>query len=229
MPRPATFPTPPSSHAHESDLSSRTSQSPSNSSVHRLPQALSAGISNSLATSRGTLDVDPQFNALLVETRRYLSGPDFAYTLGCALDRATEVLMDGLRARVFVDTASAVNLPNTEEAQDVDTGARAENRDEVKIRLAGMLPGLARWSQLALNATPNELVDVSRVSIPSCPCADCILKTMLEYHGCEGGECVGSHHHIGLRGPFSCHFVTCKCLESITSFFARKREIKSAC
>ena len=78
----------------------------------------------------------PSFNALLVETRRHLSGPDFAYTLGCALDRATEVLMDGLRARVFVDTATAVNLPNTEEAQDVDAGARAENRDEVKIRLS---------------------------------------------------------------------------------------------
>ena len=142
--------------------------------MHRLPQALSVGMSNSLATSRGTLDVDPQFNTLLVETRRYLSGPDFAYTLGRALDRATEVLMNGLRARVFVDTASAVSLPNTREAQDVNASARAENRDEVKIRLAGMLPALARWSQLALNAMPNELVDVSRVSIPSFTCADSV-------------------------------------------------------
>ena len=31
---------------------------------------------------------------------------------------------------------------------------------EVKMRLAGMLPGLARWSALALNGLPNELVDV---------------------------------------------------------------------
>ncbi|KAF8554544.1 hypothetical protein OG21DRAFT_1051916 [Imleria badia] len=166
MPRPAAFPTPPSSHAHDSDLSSRASQSPSNS-VHRLQPALSAGKSNSLTTSRNTLDVDPQFNALLAETRRYLYGPDFAYALGCALDRATEVLMDGLCARVFVDSASAVNVPNTEDAQaqaqsstqDAGAGARSENKDDIKIRLAGMLPGLARWSQLALNATPNELVD----------------------------------------------------------------------
>ena len=142
--------------------------------LHRLPQALSVGMSNSLVRSRGTLDVGPQFNALLVETRRYLSGPDFAYTLGRALDHATEVLMDGLRARVFVGTASAMNLPNTGEARDVDAGARAENRDENKIRLAGMHPGLARWSRLARNATPNELVDVSRVSIPSFTCADSV-------------------------------------------------------
>ena len=166
MPRPATFPTPPSSHPHESDLSSRASQSPSNLSVHRHHPDFSAGTSKAPATSLGTLDVDPQFGELLVQTRRYLSGPDFAYALGCALDRATEVLMDGLRARVFVDTASAVNALNAEEAlaqsktENADAGAGSKTKDEVKARLAGMLPGLARWSQLALNATPNELVDV---------------------------------------------------------------------
>ncbi|KAI9567620.1 Peroxin-3-domain-containing protein [Boletus coccyginus] len=165
MPRHAAFPTPPSSHAHESDLSSRASQSPSNSSMHHLRPTPSVGIPNSLATSRGTLDMDPQFNALLAQTRRYLAGPDFAYALGCALDRATGVLMDGLRARVFVDSASAVNVPNAEEAQarsrtgDAEGGASSESKDEVKIRLAGLLPSLARWSQLAFNATPNELVD----------------------------------------------------------------------
>ena len=131
------------------------------------------GASNSLATSRSGLDVDPQFTALLAETRCYLSGPDFAYALGCALDRATEVLMDGLRMRVFVDTASAVNPPNAEEVQaqsrlgDFGAGTNSE-KEEIKIRLAGLLPGLARWCQLALNATPNELVDVRRLSIFSC-------------------------------------------------------------
>lgn len=122
-------------------------------------------MSNSLATSRGALDVNPQFDELLAQTRRYLSGPDFAHALGCALDRATEILMDGLRARVFVDSANAVNAPNTGEGNP-DAGASSE-KDEVKIRLAGLLPGLARWCQLALNATPNELVDVSRISISS--------------------------------------------------------------
>lgn len=176
-PRPAAFPTPPSSHAHESDLSSRASQSSPNSSVHRL-QPAPVDLSNSLAMSRSTLDVDPLFNALLAETRRYLSGPDFAYALGCALDRATEVLMDGLRARIFVDSTSAVNLPGMEEAPgqsktgDPAVGASSENEDEIKVRLAGMLPGLTRWCQLALNATPNELVDVRRfidfISLLSC-------------------------------------------------------------
>lgn len=213
MPRRAAFPTPPSSHAHESDLSSRASQSPTNFSAHHLHRTPSVGMSNSLTTSCGTLDIGPQFNALLAQTRHYLSGPDFAYGLGCALDRATEVLMDGLRARVFVDSASAVNVPNTEGTQarsrtgDAEVGASSENKDEIKIRLAGLLPGLARWCQLALNATPNELVDVRRISISSRAChAD--SEELLEHHGCEGGQCVGGHYHNRLRGPFSCHFVS---------------------
>jgi len=52
-------------------------------------------MSDTLAVSRGTLNVDPKFNALLVEILRYLSGPDFAH----ALDRATEVFVDGLGGR----------------------------------------------------------------------------------------------------------------------------------
>ncbi|KAG9310100.1 Peroxin-3-domain-containing protein [Chiua virens] len=162
-PRLGVFPTPPSSHAHESDLSSRASQSPSISPALRFQSAPSAGKSGLLATSRGTLDIDPQFSTLLVQTRRYLSGPDFAHALGCALDRATEVLMDGLRTRVFADSASAVNVINPDEApaQSVSgaLGPKLEKKDEVKVRLAGLLPGLSRWCQLALNATPNELVD----------------------------------------------------------------------
>jgi hypothetical protein len=43
----------------------------------------------------------------------------------------------------------------------IDLTGEEETKEEIKIRLAGLLPGLARWSQLALNAVPNELVDVS--------------------------------------------------------------------
>jgi hypothetical protein len=32
---------------------------------------------------------------------------------------------------------------------------------EVRMRLADLLPGLARWSVLAMTGNPNELVDVS--------------------------------------------------------------------
>lgn len=35
-----------------------------------------------------------------------------------------------------------------------------EEGGEVKLRLAALLPGLARWSHLAINGLPNELVDV---------------------------------------------------------------------
>ncbi|KAJ7719451.1 hypothetical protein B0H16DRAFT_1795429 [Mycena metata] len=51
---------------------------------------------------------------------------------------------------VFVSVESAVFSSTAE------TTAPGE---EVRIRLAGLLPGLARWSNLALNGVPNELVD----------------------------------------------------------------------
>jgi len=55
------------------------------------------------------------------------------------------VLFEGLEKNVFVDTATAEDRTTPE---------------EVRIRLAGLLPGLARWSSLALNGLPNEMVDV---------------------------------------------------------------------
>ena len=64
--------------------------------------------------------------------------------LEVCLDRATEVLFSGLERSVFVTTEPSA-VPG----------------EEVRIRLAGLLPGLARWSQLALNGLPNELVNVS--------------------------------------------------------------------
>lgn len=41
----------------------------------------------------------------------------------------------------------------------VDSTAAAG--EEVRIRLAGLLPGLSRWSSLALRGVPCELADVS--------------------------------------------------------------------
>jgi peroxin-3 len=71
--------------------------------------------------------------------------------------------MDGLRARVFVDTAASANVPNS--AQEVVGEAQAPSgtgesdktseKEKVKIRLAGLLPGLARWCQLELGAQRN--------------------------------------------------------------------------
>lgn len=87
---------------------------------------------------------DAPFLALLEETRSILSSSDFAYVLEVCLDRATDILFTGLERSVFVSSEPP-----------------AVSGEDVRIRLAGLLPGLARWSHLALRGLPNELVDVS--------------------------------------------------------------------
>ncbi|KAI0305299.1 Peroxin-3 [Multifurca ochricompacta] len=77
---------------------------------------------------------EPAFTALMEETRDLLTSSDFALVLERALDRGTSLLFDGLSRNVFAG-------------------------EEVRLRTAGVLPGLARWSSLALNGMPNELVD----------------------------------------------------------------------
>jgi peroxin-3 len=83
---------------------------------------------------------EPAFMVLLEETRDLLTSPDFALVLERALDQATSLLFDGLSQNVF-------------------TGDESEE-GEIRLRTASVLPGLARWSSLALNGMPNELVDV---------------------------------------------------------------------
>jgi len=85
----------------------------------------------------------PVFASLLDETRTTISSADFQRVLEVCLDRATEMLFDGLDKNVFVAEGKRVDA----------------NGSEVKLRLAGLLPGLARWSHLALDSLPNELVD----------------------------------------------------------------------
>ncbi|KAG2138003.1 Peroxin-3-domain-containing protein, partial [Suillus clintonianus] len=145
-PRVGIFPTPPSSIPASSP--SPSSSQPAQNTTSTPPTS----------QPRAELN-DPIFSSLLSQTRAYLAGPNFAYALSAALDRATVVLVDGLRAKVFVDS-STTNLPEGLSATDpIDLTVEEEAKEEIKIRLAGLLPGLARWSQLALNAVPNELVD----------------------------------------------------------------------
>lgn len=94
---------------------------------------------------------DPQFTALLDETRSIATSSDFSYVLEVCLDRATDLLFSGLEESVFASSDSI-------------------HGEEVRIRLAGLLPDLARWSQLALRALPNELIDVSCIFLPSFRC-----------------------------------------------------------
>ncbi|CAK5281299.1 unnamed protein product [Mycena citricolor] len=86
-------------------------------------------------------DPDP-FTALIEETLEIVSSSDFSLVFDCCLDRATEVLLSSVENAVF--RPSRETVPPGE---------------EVRIRFAGLLPGLARWSHLALNGLPNELVD----------------------------------------------------------------------
>ncbi|KAJ7267609.1 Peroxin-3 [Mycena haematopus] len=90
---------------------------------------------------RSSSEKDP-FTHLLEETREIICSPDFACVFEACLDRATEVLLTSVESAVFVPAMDAT-VPG----------------EEVRIRLAGLLPGLARWSHLALNGLPNELVD----------------------------------------------------------------------
>ena len=105
------------------------------------PSGFSVG--DFLAPSRSN-GLETGLSRLLGEMRETIASPSYAHVLEKSLDRATDILMDGLRRNVFVgDTASGL-------------GEEAE-----KVRLAGLMPGLARWSHLALNTVPNQLVDVS--------------------------------------------------------------------
>ncbi|KAF8816113.1 hypothetical protein BYT27DRAFT_7209030 [Phlegmacium glaucopus] len=104
---------------------------------------------------------DPGFSALIAETRTILSSSDFSRVLEVCLDTATEVLFAGLEKNVFV--------PNEPAPGD----------DVLRIRLAGLLPGLARWSQLALNGLPNELVD-KIVDVREVSCLSAIVFAKFE-------------------------------------------------
>jgi peroxin-3 len=88
---------------------------------------------------------DGPFGTLIAETRKVLASANFAIVFEECLDCAMEVLFDNLEKNVFHSSY------NPGKAKD----------EEVRIRLAGLLPALSRWSQLALDGLPNELVDVS--------------------------------------------------------------------
>jgi len=85
----------------------------------------------------------PAFDKLLMETRSLLQSPDFLIVLESCLDRATDILFKSIKDTIFVQGGSSVD----------------EGGTPIQLRLAGLLPGMARWSHLAFNGLPNELVD----------------------------------------------------------------------
>jgi len=92
-----------------------------------------------------------KFTTLLTRTLNVISSSDFAHVLDVCLDRATEVLFSSI-------SPSAGGEWEFGDPSTADKGAGASTMNE-RVRLAALLPGLARWSQLALEGLPNVLVD----------------------------------------------------------------------
>ncbi|GJE93441.1 peroxin-3 domain-containing protein [Phanerochaete sordida] len=101
---------------------------------------------------RSALMPDNTFEALLAETRAHIASGSFACVLSACLDRATDVLLTGVEQNIFGNPSP-----------DAPTGAwedpNAALGQEPRVRLANMLPPLARWCRVALEASPNELID----------------------------------------------------------------------
>ena len=136
---------------------------------------------------------DSTFKALLNETRAQLSTASFQIVLESCLDRATEILFNGLEKNVFRET----NVGGWEETSSTAISLGQETR----VRLAGMLPGLARWSQLALEGLPNELVDVSALSQPR----------RTAFTSCSAGEVLSEANNTYFPG-------TCRAERSVCAF-----------
>lgn len=108
--------------------------------------------------------VDRTLRSLLNETRSFISSADFGVVLGLCLDRGTETLIGGLRDNVYehqhTHTQTQIRIGEERGGEEVEVeGAGA------KVRLAALLPAVARWSHLAVNGMPNELVEVREEGI----------------------------------------------------------------
>ena len=103
---------------------------------------------------RSVLTPDPTFDTLLAETRAHIASGSFEYVFAVCLDKATEVLLAGVERNIFGN-------PDGQAGPWEDPNALLGQ--EPRVRLANMLPPLARWSRVALEAMPNELIDVSVV------------------------------------------------------------------
>jgi peroxin-3 len=71
--------------------------------------------------------------------------------------------MSGLEREIFGEVPAI---------QAVEEGAGVQSSEDRRERLAGILPGLARWCHPALFGLPNELVEVSHDTLIDCYRAD---------------------------------------------------------
>jgi len=89
--------------------------------------------------------IDVPLRSLLSETSVFVSSADFGIVLGLCLDRGTAMFLDGLRKSAFGMG---------------DHGQKIEfDEQSPTVRFAALLPAVARWSHLAVNGIPNELIE----------------------------------------------------------------------
>lgn len=131
---------PSSTPPHDAPEPPDTSTSTSVASSSQLSPPLSHRLSLDFHTH--TYAQHPVFTALLDETLSTICSSDFAFVLEACLDRATHILFRNLEQSVF--HSPSFGSPQSEVQ---------------RMRLADLLPGLARWSVLAMTGNPNELVD----------------------------------------------------------------------
>ncbi|KAF4573537.1 peroxin [Pleurotus pulmonarius] len=150
-------PLPGSSSPPDPDVGPSTSPSLASVSSHHPPPHVSsvpAAPPSSSTSMPPAHDDDPQFSALVEETRRTIASPDFARVFDVCMERAVEVLFDDLEKEVYFPNSMQQQFVASEGSSGVLPGG-----DEVRIKLAALLPGLTRWSRDVLNGLPNTLVD----------------------------------------------------------------------
>lgn len=103
--------------------------------------------------SESDAHLDGPLRSLIAATCEAAGSADFGVVLGLGMDRGTEVLVRALREDVYEGGGEDYNE---------ETGSGLER---ASVRLAAVLPAVARWAHVAVHGMPNELIEVRVYSI----------------------------------------------------------------
>ena len=111
------------------------------------------------AVTRDTSRIPAALRALLDETRDVLESRDFRSVLRLSLSRVFAELDEALRPAFGVAPPKPPGVPSMtlERFREVEE----EEEEGKRVRLAALLPAIARQSQLILCAVPNTYAEVS--------------------------------------------------------------------
>ncbi|KAG8987865.1 peroxin, partial [Tulasnella sp. 427] len=94
---------------------------------------------------------DTAFRTLMDDTRVLLNGQDFGVVFDKAMDWSVDWLVERVQRDVFECTP--------EEQKEGEQDEEGKDREEKKVKLAALLPGVARLSHTLVNSMPNELIE----------------------------------------------------------------------